>query len=74
MEKFNASISVDKRMFSQDIEGSIAYSESLVQMKIISEEEKIKMQEGLKEVLKEWESGAFVITESVSNEPQQQDP
>jgi argininosuccinate lyase len=65
MEKFNASIQVDKRLFGEDIEGSIQWSVSLVEMKIISPEERVIMKKGLEDIRGEWETGKFVIQEMV---------
>ena len=61
MEKFNASIQYDKRLWKVDIEGSKAYSSALCRVGIITEEEKVEIQTGLDEVRKEWESGTFQL-------------
>ena len=39
MEEFNASIGFDKRMYAEDIEGSIAHSRMLNKIGILSVEE-----------------------------------
>lgn len=61
MEKFNESISFDKRMWSQDIQGSIAYAKATAKVGIISEEERDQLISGLEKVKEEWDSGSFVI-------------
>jgi len=61
MEKFNESISVDKRMWDQDIRGSIAYAKGIVKVGIITEEEGNTLIEGLGKVSKEWADGTFEI-------------
>jgi argininosuccinate lyase len=61
MEKFNESISVDKRMWSQDIRGSIAYAKAICKVGIITQEEADSLVEGLGKVSQEWESGTFEI-------------
>ncbi|CAG5118915.1 unnamed protein product [Candidula unifasciata] len=61
MEKFNASIHYDKRMWKADIEGSQAYVLALKKAKLISEEEKEDIYEGLEKVKHEWEAKTFEI-------------
>ena len=59
----NESINFDKRMWSQDIDGSIAYAKALSRgpQHIITPEESSQLVEGLLKVRKEWEEGNFVI-------------
>lgn len=61
MEKFNASLSYDKRMWKEDIQGSIAYVKGLVGVKIVTEEECQSIISGLKKVEEEWQGGKFEI-------------
>lgn len=61
MEKFNESLSFDKRMWDQDIRGSIAYAKGIVKVGIITEEEGNQLVEGLKQVGEEWANGTFEI-------------
>ena len=61
MEKFNASIEYDKRLWSVDIEGSRAYSSALWKAGIITEDEKCIIHTGQDLVHKEWESGSFEL-------------
>jgi argininosuccinate lyase len=61
MEKFNSSMSVCKRMWDQDIRGSIAYAKAIVKVGIITEEEGDLLVEGLGKVSEEWASGTFEI-------------
>lgn len=61
MEKFNESISFDKRMWAEDIDGSIAYSKAIVKVGIITEEEGKLIQEGLEKVRAEWAAGTFEL-------------
>jgi len=62
-EKFNESISFDKRMWKQDINGSVAYAKALARPPqcIISKEESEELVRGLELVRKEWEEGKFEI-------------
>eukprot|EP00924_Labyrinthula_sp_SR-Ha-C_P016579 maker-scaffold_6-snap-gene-8.5-mRNA-1 protein AED:0.03 eAED:0.03 QI:85/0.83/0.85/1/0.83/0.71/7/247/509 len=64
MEKFNASINVDKRMWREDLIGSKAYAKSLCSAGLLTQEEELKMQNGLDAVYKEWESNNFDIKPS----------
>lgn len=61
MEKFNESISFDKRMWDQDIRGSIAYAKAIVKVGIITEEEGQQLIDGLGSVGEEWAAGKFEI-------------
>ncbi len=54
---FNASISFDKRLYAQDIEGSMAHCRMLAKQRIISDEEASKMLEGLANIMRELERG-----------------
>lgn len=61
MEKFNNSISYDKIMWKEDIEGSIAYSKALANCGILKLHESIEICNGLKQVEAEWLAGTFEI-------------
>lgn len=61
MEKFNESIHFDKRMWDQDIRGSVAYAKAINKAGIISDEEASLIVEGLEKVRQEWASGSFEI-------------
>lgn len=54
---FNSSISFDARMYKEDIEGSIAHATMLGECNIIDLKESEAIVEGLKEILKDIESG-----------------
>jgi argininosuccinate lyase len=60
---FNASISFDKKFYEQDIRGSIAHVTMLAKQGILTEEEKEKIINGLKGILKDVESGVLEITD-----------
>jgi argininosuccinate lyase len=62
LEEFNASINFDKRMYKEDIEGSIAHSKMLAKQDIISHEEQKEIENGLLQVKNEIESGEFVYS------------
>ncbi|MGO4561254.1 argininosuccinate lyase [Rhizobiales bacterium 3FA27D7] len=59
MEAINASISFDRKLYAQDIRGSIAHSEMLAETGIISADDQHKIAHGLNTILKEIESGKF---------------
>mmetsp|Transcript_3840 Transcript_3840/g.7089 ORF Transcript_3840/g.7089 Transcript_3840/m.7089 type:complete len:468 (+) Transcript_3840:46-1449(+) len=61
MEKFNESIGFDKRMWAQDLKGSMAYAKAITKIGIITEEEGAQLQEGLDKVYQEWADGTFEI-------------
>ena len=60
---FNASIEFDKRLFRQDIEGSIAHAAMLAKQGILTESEGDAITAGLKEILKDVEKGTLEISE-----------
>lgn len=60
---FNASITFDKRMFKQDIEGSIAHVVMLEKQGILTCEEKDAIIKGLTGIRNDVEEGKLVITE-----------
>ncbi len=59
---FNASISFDKRLFAQDIEGSIAHVVMLEKQGILTCEEKDAIVKGLTGIRSDVEEGKLVIT------------
>lgn len=60
---FNASISFDKKLYKQDIEGSIAHVVMLAKQGILTVEEKDAIIKGLTSIRKDVESGKLEITE-----------
>ena len=60
---FNASIEFDKRLYKQDIEGSIAHTKMLEKQEIITTAEKDAILNGLESILKDVESGKLEITD-----------
>ena len=53
MEKFNESLSFDKRMWSQDITGSIAYAKATTKVGILTQDECDAIVSGLEKVAQE---------------------
>lgn len=62
-DEFNASIRFDRRMFRQDIAGSIVHAEMLAKQGIISQDESEKIVDGLSEILAEIEGRKLEIDE-----------
>lgn len=61
VNEFNASINFDKRMYKEDIEGSIAHATMLGKQNIIPLEDSDKIVSELKKILDEIEKGELVI-------------
>ncbi|KAJ8342243.1 hypothetical protein SKAU_G00321710 [Synaphobranchus kaupii] len=61
MEKFNASITYDRRMWNADIQGSKAYVKALEKAKLVTESEMDDILQGLDKVSEEWSKGTFEI-------------
>lgn len=59
LEKFNASIMFDKKLYREDIEGSIAHAKMLAHQGILTHEEAVLIESGMAQVLSEIESGVF---------------
>jgi argininosuccinate lyase len=59
VEEFTESISFDRRLYRQDIEGSIAHCRVLAKAGIISPEEEGRIIEGLNSILADIEKGKF---------------
>lgn len=61
-DEFNASIGFDKRMYKEDIEGSMAHAEMLGKQGIIAKEEAELIIKTLKEILADIEAGKVEFT------------
>jgi len=57
--RFSSSLHVDKRLFHEDIEGSIAHVRMLAKQKIIPTKEAARIQRALREIEREIERGKF---------------
>lgn len=64
---FNSSISIDSRMYKEDIEGSLAHVKMLGNQGIIPSQDSEKIVEGLKEVLIRINSGAIEINKGAED-------
>lgn len=61
VEEFTASIQFDKRLYKQDIQGSIIHAKMLAKCGILTEVESGQIVRGLEEILAEIERGEFVF-------------
>ena len=61
---FNASIRFDQKLFRQDIQGRIAHVTMLAKQKILTEEEKEAIIDGLNGILQDVETGKLAIDET----------
>ena len=67
MEEINASIDFDKRLWAQDIRGSLAHLAMLEAQKIIRGEDAQAIRQGLEAVRGEIESGAFTFSRALED-------
>ncbi|MBM6596160.1 argininosuccinate lyase [Microvirga pudoricolor] len=67
MEAINASIDFDKRLASQDIQGSLAHSNMLAQQGIIASSDRDAIHEGLQRVMAEIEGGGFAFSKALED-------
>ena len=59
LDEFNASIMFDRKLYREDIEGSLAHAAMLAKQGILTTEELSQITEGLNQVMAEIESGEF---------------
>ena len=62
MEAINASIGFDRKLYAQDIRGSIAHSQMLAERGIISADDQASIAHGLNTILAEIEAGTFTFS------------
>lgn len=67
LAKINASIGFDRKLYRQDIQGSIAHARMLARQKIITEADARSIVSGLKAVLADIEACRFVFKESLED-------
>jgi len=59
LDEFNASIMFDRKLYAEDIEGSIAHATMLAKQGILTQEELESIKKGLAQVKQEIEEGSF---------------
>jgi len=59
LDEFNASIMYDRKLYREDIEGSLAHASMLQKQGILNEEELKQITDGLNQVMQEIEAGEF---------------
>ncbi len=59
VEKFTESVSFDRRLYAQDIEGSVAHAQMLAKVGLISSDECRQIEQALGEIRQEIEQGRF---------------
>jgi argininosuccinate lyase len=67
MEDINASIGSDKKMWRQDIRGSLAHAAMLGKIGVISAEDVVAIRGGLNDIAAEIESGQFPFTAALED-------
>src|SRR5690606_15446060 len=67
MEEINASIGFDKKLYAQDIAGSIAHATMLAAQGIISASDRDQIVAGLKQIEGEIESGSFEFSRKLED-------
>ncbi len=67
MQRINASIAFDRRLYAQDIAGSKAHADMLVAQGIIDKEDGAAIAAGLDTILREIEAGTFVFTPALED-------
>lgn len=66
-DEFNSSIKIDKRMYKEDIEGSIAHVAMLSHCSVLTKSEVSKIETALKKILSDIDSGKLKIDENAED-------
>ena len=66
-DDFNSSIHFDKKMYKEDIKGSIEHALMLSSVGIITKEEYLKIADGLNSILEDLNSGALIFDENAED-------
>ena len=67
MREINASIGFDRKMWRQDIRGSLAHAAMLAHVGIISADDEAAIRKGLGEIAEEIEAGRFAFSEALED-------
>src|SRR3954454_9226833 len=66
-QKFVESISYDRRLYKHDIAGSIAHATMLAKVKLITDDERDKIIDGLKSIERDIEANNFVFDQAMED-------
>ena len=66
-QKFSSSINVDKKLYKEDMSGSVAYAEALQSAGVINKSELAKIKSGLKQIKQKIESDKFNWQEALED-------
>src|SRR5207237_6425812 len=69
MRRINASIDFDKRLYAEDIVGSLAHCAMLVAQRILTPEDGAAIAEGLEQIRGENDSGSFIFRDEHEDTP-----
>jgi argininosuccinate lyase len=67
MQAINASISFDRKLYAEDIRGSLAHAAMLAETGIVSAADREKITQGLNAILEEIEAGKFAFSEKLED-------
>ena len=67
VERFTASVSFDRRLYTQDIRGSLAHAQMLAEQGVLNTEELEAIEQGLSEVQEDIEAGRFSWSTSLED-------
>ncbi len=67
MQEINASIGFDRKLWRQDVRGSLAHASMLAHVGVISAEDKVAIADGLAGIAAEIEAGTFAFTEALED-------
>ena len=68
MFQYNESLTFDRRMYTQDIRGSVAYARANSQIGILTADEFRQIERGFQTVLREWQDGSFAVVPGVDED------
>lgn len=67
INEFQASIAFDRRMYREDIAGSLAHAAMLAHVSIISEEDRAAIESGLRQILAQIDAGTFEFSTALED-------
>lgn len=67
VEKFTESVSYDRRLYAQDIRGSVAHAQMLASTGVLTEQEAGQIVAGLEEIGREIAAGSFVFRQDLED-------